>query len=424
MRDQAGDSGVQLGRDGPGDQVTCEVPDLCSLEQARIELVERLRSRRSALEEMILAYARGAAAEGANEDTQFLVGQAQLVSACLDLGLMAIEQSEEWSGPIPPIVVVQARRAVRNGVSLAVALHRYLTGYALAWDCVLEEVMSGETPEAYRATLLRQSWAAAASLLARVLAQAADAHIGGLRRGVQTRGQRCAELVGRLLAGAPVDVSELDYDFDQEHLGVIATGLGAEETVAILAERLDRQLLSAPQIDGSVWAWLGGRPGLSVANMERHLPADRFAEVVVAIGDPGCGRAGFRLTHRLAQAALLVAQRRRQRITRYVDVALEAHALHDPAFASSLVAAYVAPLEGERRGAVLLETLQAFYATGRNESKAAQALEVGRHTVQRRLGRVEQIIGRPLYACHAEIEVALRLAALDAPGAGGEHSLR
>jgi DNA-binding PucR family transcriptional regulator len=40
-------------------------------------------------------------------------------------------------------------------------------------------------------------------------------------------------------------------------------------------------------------------------------------------------------------------------------------------------------------------------------------LEVDRHTVQRRLRKVEEALGRLLHTCHAELEVALSLEELD-----------
>ena len=46
------------------------------------------------------------------------------------------------------------------------------------------------------------------------------------------------------------------------------------------------------------------------------------AGVSSAIGEPGKGLDGWRLTHRQAQAAMRIALRRPQRLTRYADVAL------------------------------------------------------------------------------------------------------
>src|SRR5262249_14368679 len=82
--------------------------------------------------------------------------------------------------------------------------------------------------------------------------------------------------------------------------------------------------------------------------------------------------------------------------------------------AKSLHETYLAPLdEHGDSGLVLRETLRAYFAAGFNAATAAAALEVDRHTVQRRLRKVEEALGRLLHSCHAEIEVALRLEELE-----------
>jgi hypothetical protein len=346
-------------------------------------------------------------------DAQFVSGQREVLSACLDCGLLAIEDGEEWSRLTPPIVVIQERRAVRNGVGLTNRMDRYLAAYQRAWDFVLEEVGHSSIPDRHRMMLLREASRAAASLLTSLLREVTDVHFGELRRGTQTRAQRLAELVRKILAGEPVDVRELDYDFDVEHVGMIATGVDAEKALNALVKRFGRQLLAVPQDDGTVWAWLGGRPNLSAADIGLHLRDGAYANMAVVIGRPAAAIAGFRQTHRLAQAARLVARRGLQRITLYDDVELAAHAVHDDAFAISLVEKYIAWLDRDPHGAMLRQTLKAFFDAGRNEGKAAKVLGRHRHTVERRLDRVEKIIGRPLYTCYAAVEVALMLAELE-----------
>jgi len=78
--------------------------------------------------------------------------------------------------------------------------------------------------------------------------------------------------------------------------------------------------------------------------------------------------------------------------------------------ARSLRETYLAPLDARGdSGPVLRETLRAYFDAGFNAATAAAALQVDRHTVQRRLRKVEEALGRLLHTCHAEIEVALLL---------------
>ena len=67
---------------------------------------------------------------------------------------------------------------------------------------------------------------------------------------------------------------------------------------------------------------------------------------------------------------------------------------------------------------VLRETLRAYFAAGFNAATAAAALEVDRHTVQRRLRKVEEALGRLLHTCHAELRGRAE------PGGAGQGSSR
>ena len=176
-----------------------------------------------------------------------------------------------------------------------------------------------------------------------------------------------------------------------------------------------------------------GFQGATVSEMavlERALELDRGGGcgdrgdrvpggVSFALGEPARGLDGWRLTHQQAQAALAVALRRPRRCTRYIDVALLATALKDQALAGALIEVYLAPLDRQRDGGVVLRrTLRAYLAAGRNVSSAAAALGVTRSTVESRLHTVEQSLGRLLPACLAELEVALGLEDLGDPAGG------
>ena len=71
--------------------------------------------------------------------------------------------------------------------------------------------------------------------------------------------------------GARSRRSELDYELEGWHLGVIATGAGAARAVRELAAGVDRRLLSVVQDERSVWAWLGGERAVRVRGVERVL---------------------------------------------------------------------------------------------------------------------------------------------------------
>ena len=177
-----------------------------------------------------------------------------------------------------------------------------------------------------------------------------------------------------------------------------------------MAAQIGRAILLVPRGEETVWAWFGDRRRLAVTDLQTVLLLKLPPGVTLAIGEPAQGLNGFRLTHRQAEAAHLVAQHRQQSLTRYADVALLAFALRDEALARSLVDIYLTPLDDPRKSyLVLRETVRAYLAAERNATSAAAALGVARHTVESRIRKAEELLGRLLPACVAEIEVALRL---------------
>jgi hypothetical protein len=389
-----------------------------SLEVYRAGLAERLRARRLELEEAIFARFHNVGFDpAAGEDAEYVAGVRAAIAEAVDYGFMAVEHGEEWLGSIPPAAVAQARRAARNGVSLERVLLRYNAGHALLGDFVMQE--AEQERFASQRNALRHVLRTLSALLDHFTASMASQYQEEVERTLRSPELRRTERVQRLLAGAPVDLAELGYELDAEHLGVIAMGTRAGETVRALAAGLGCELLSVQRSEETVWAWFGSRRGLAITDIERLLSSTDAAGVSLVIGGPGTGIDGWRLTHRQAQAAMLVALHRPQRLTLYADVTLLAAVLRDRELARSLVEVHLSPLGSQRDGAVSRETLRAYFAAGCNAATAAAALGVNRHTVERRLHAIETTLGRLLHTCHAELEVALRLEELgDGFGAG------
>ncbi len=390
-----------------------------SVDLVRAALAERLQARRSELEEVVIARFRDVGFDpAAGEDFEYIAGARAAVAEAVDYGLVAIEQGDEWFGsgppPIPPAAVAQARRAAAHGVSLERVLLRYNAGHTLLEDFVMQEAEHSDF--ASDRIALRHVLRALGGLLNHFTSSIANEYQQEAGRMAHSPELRRNERVQRLLAGAPVDAAELDYELDAEHLGVIAMGARAGELVRSLAAGLSRQLLSVSRSEETVWAWLGGQRKLAFADIESQLSGKESAGASLAVGGPAHGIDGFRLTHRQAQGAMLVALRRPQTLTRYADVALLATALRDDTLARSLDEIYLSPLGGEKDGEVSRKTLRAYFAAGRNAATAAAALGVDRHTVERRLHSIETRLGRQLHTCHAELEVALRLEELGGTG--------
>jgi hypothetical protein len=380
----------------------------------------RLRSRHAAIEEVIFAHIRDPASFGSagSEDAEYLAGLHATVVAVVDYVLTGIEQGEEWAGPIPLVAVAQARRAARCGVNLDTLVLRYIAGHRLLGEFVNDEAdRAGYSGYGHALYQLRRTQEA---LLERLTAAIAREYRQERERMERSPEQWRRELVQKLLAGEPVNTARLDYELDVWHLGVIATGAGAEKAVRSLANGFGRELLSVACGEGTVWAWIGGRRKLAITDVERQLSGSAGAGVPLAVGEPRQGIDGWRLTHREAQAALPVALSRPQTAVRCANVPLEAALLRHEFLARVLVENYLSPLDSQKdRGTVLRATLRAYFDKECNAAKAGVALNVDRHTVGRRLRTIEEALGRLIPACRAELEVALRLEELgDAIGKG------
>jgi PucR C-terminal helix-turn-helix domain/GGDEF-like domain len=385
--------------------------DVTSLQGARAGLAERLKARRSEIAEAVFARFRDIGFDPADgEDGEYVAGAHAAIREAVDYGLGAIERGEEWFGSIPPATVAQARRAARNGVKLDKVLLRNNAGHTVLEDFVVQEV-----DLAHQGAVLRGVFGTLGAMLDHFTALLAHEYQREVERTARSPELRRTELVQRLLAGAPVDTEALRYELDAVHVGLIAVGAKAKESVRALAGGLGRELLSVSPDEDTVWAWLGGRRALEVADIERVLMAREPTAVSLAVGGPGSGIDGWRLTHRQAEAAMLVAQRRPQTLTRYADVSLLAAVLRDSELASSLVEVHLSPLDGHRDSAASRETLRAYFAAGCNAATAAAALRVDRHTVERRLHTIETRLGCQLQSCRAELEVALSLEELGEP---------
>jgi PucR C-terminal helix-turn-helix domain/GGDEF-like domain len=390
-----------------------------SHKRMRIALVGRVRARRAELEQAVFARVRDSAVGlQAPDDPEYVAGLRSAVVAAIEHGLFGVEAGEEGAGPAPVEAVEQARRAARAGVSLDTVVRRYVLGSTVLGDFLMQEA---ESPDfAGNGCVLREALRAQAAVLERLIAAVNVEYAGEVERSGRSPEQRRAERVLELLAGSEgngeAHSAEFRYEFAGWHVGVIANGTEAASELARCASGLGCSSLLVTRAEGTVWAWFGTTRRVGDRDLTRALRA-AGPEVSLAVGEPAQGIEGWRLTHRQAQAALSVALHERRSVTRYAEVALVASALRDEFLCASLVDIYLSPLGGRNNGgAVLRQTLLAYFAADRNASSAASALGVSRHTVENRLRTIEDKLGRSLRSRQAELEVALRLEELDEDG--------
>jgi hypothetical protein len=383
-----------------------------SLAQARATLADRLRARRPEIERAILTRVHAIADPSEVPDPEYLPGLRRAVSAAIDYSILSVEVGEKQLTPIPVPLLGQARVAARNEVSLNTVLQRCAAGYTILVHFMEEEAAQDDRLQRGVLMELRSSQVA---LLDRLLSALSDEHGRGDRDCPGSSQAVLTQRVVRLLAGELVDTSEIAYDFEAYHVGVVAKGPGAGDAVRDLAKAFDSRFLYINIDDDGVWAWLGIRDEIDRQQLGRFVTSAWPSTMPLALGEAGRGRSGWRLTHRQARVAFLVSLERSGDVTQYADVALLASMKQDDLLSTSLRELYINPLAQGREdgGAGLRDTLRAYFTAGRNAASAASALRVSRQTVANHIKTVEQCLGQPLTTCALEMEVALRTLDID-----------
>jgi hypothetical protein len=377
-----------------------------TIERARGELFKRLCARRPEIEEAIAARVYAISDPREVADATYLQGLRAALAAAIDYALAAVELGERRAPDPPPLLLAQARMAARNGIELETVLRRYFAGYAILTEFMIGE---GEAADLIAEAGLRRVLKGQGTLFDRLLEGVSEEHAREVAARLSTK-QRRAERVRRLLAGELIDTSELEYDLEGHHLGLVGLGRGVAETIRALARRIDKRLLLVDADERTVWAWLGSRGGFEADDLQAVCSASLPADCLIAFGEPAAKTSGWRLTHRQACAALFLAGRRENRTVRYRDVAVLASLLQDELLIASLRELYINPLQADRDGGKsAFETLGAYFDTGRQIASTAATLGLNRNTVANRLRTIESTIGLPIDLCATELEASLKV---------------
>jgi hypothetical protein len=389
---------------------------LCS-RQSCPALAERLRLRRDEIEAAILTRVTSLTDE--DWDTSFVGvdlaysdGLREAVGAALDYGLDTMLAEKSQASPVPVPLLVQARRAVRYGVGLNTVLRRYVLGYTLLSDFVIEEAHQGSHSDPDALQRLVHTLPELLDVVITGVAAEYERERLGRRR---TSEQQLADQVDRLLGGEMSEMASLGYPIQSyHHIGIVAVGEAGPAAMREIARGLDRRVLTVSRAGGLVWGWMGSRNEIDPMEPEDLLAAHWPDGLHLAVGEPGSSLAGWRTTHLQAKAALAIAVRGPKSTVRYRDVAVAASLLKDSLLATSLHDDYLSPLIAETDGPAMRRTLRAYFDAGMNASAAAASLGISRRTVTSRLRTSEKRLGRSLESSYVEIELALRLEELTA----------
>ncbi len=390
-----------------------------SPEEVYAVVVAGLRSRGLEMAEEIHASIPAAETDPlGHHDAEYERGRAAAIVATIEYSLDAIERGGEW-GEMPQALAAHARRAARIGMRPGVLVRRYLAGHGRFMDFIREEIeRTGYADHEAVLEHLRENYG---SLLDHIVASVEDEYERESEHLACSPEHRCAKLVRRLIVEDvdPAELKELNYEVGSRwHLGVIAVGAESAETLRRLGAAPGRKLLSvAGDDDETVWAWLGSKTKLSVAEFKCLLSTSGCRHATLAIGDPGNGLEGWRQTHDEAQLALLIARHKPQEVTRCADVLPVVATMQNNAMIRIYGAVYLQPLNSLHGcGLPARKSLLADFKHGRNASSAGKAIGLTRRTVENHLGDVRKALGDLLDL--TALEIALRLEELGYMDAG------
>ena len=325
----------------------------------------------------------------------------------------------------PAAAVEYAHRRAQRGTSLTALLRAYRLGHARFTDWLLRE-LAQQSDEAQMITAVTLSMSQiVAGYVDQTSEEIVAAYTGERENWLRNRSTARAARIRDLLSGERVNVSvteaTLGYRLRQYHVGVVCWAGGAVATVDNIT-RLEHAIshvagkaacsdpVFLPRDVSSAWAWLplGIRDTFDAAEASVAGVDD---DIHFAFGDTARGATGFRLTHRqaIAAQAVALAAGTPPRAVTFSEVAPVAMMLGSPDLLRAWVLSTLAALAGDdEHHARLRETLLVFLQTGGSYKTTAERLMLHKNTVQYRIRKAEESLGRPVGQNRHDVELALR----------------
>jgi hypothetical protein len=323
----------------------------------------------------------------------------------------------------PTSAVEYARRLAQRGTPLTALLRAYRLGHTCFSDWVLRE-LAEHAADAETITATAQS---AARLVAGYIDQISGEMVTAYTTERENWLRNCSAArsarIRDLLSGQRVNVSAteatLGYRLRQCHVGVVCWTSNEAISVDNIT-RLERAVshvaaqtacgadpLFLPRDESSAWAWLP----LGIRDRFDASADNADTGIHVAFGDAVKGTAGFRLTHQqaLAAQAVALASGSPPRVVTYNEVAPVAMMLSSADLLRAWVLSTLGPLAtDDEHHARLRETLLAFLQSAGSYKATAQRLVLHKNTVQYRIHKAEESLGRPVGNNRHDVELALQ----------------
>ena len=346
------------------------------------------------------------------------------VGTCLQMMQHQIELSAVRA---PSASLEYARRRAQRGTPLTALLRAYRLGHTCFSDWVLRELARQTSDVA----LLTATTLAMSRIVAGYVDQTSEEIVAAYTRErenwLRNRSAARAARIRDLLSGQRVNVSAteatLGYRLHQYHVGLVCWAGDAtaavdnitrlEHAVGYVAEKAGcaADPVFLPRDESSAWAWLplGLRDTFDAAAASTGGLDD---DIYFAFGDAAKDTAGFRLTHQqavAAQAVALAAEPATPRSVAFSEVAPVAMMLGSADLLRAWVLTTLAGLAADdEHHARLRDTLLVFLRAGGSYKTTAERLTLHKNTVQYRVRKAEESLGRPVSEDQHDVELALR----------------
>jgi PucR C-terminal helix-turn-helix domain/GGDEF-like domain len=344
------------------------------------------------------------------------------VGTCLQIMQHQIDLSAVQA---PAASLEYARRRAQRGTPLTALLRAYRLGHTCFSDWLLKE-LARQTDDAQMITAATLGMS---EIVAGYVDQTSEEIVAAYTREredwLRNRSAARAARIRDLLSGRRVNVSAaeatLGYRLRQYHVGLVCwasdtvgpadiTRLGHAVSHVAGKVACSGDPVFLPRDESSAWAWLplGIRDTFDAAGVST---ADVDHDIHFAFGDAARGTAGFRLTHQQAIAAQAVALAAGPppRAVAFSEVAPVAMMLGSSDLLRAWVLATLAGLAtDDEHHARLRDTLLVFLHSGGSYKMTAERLMLHKNTVQYRIRKAGESLGRPVGENQNDVELALR----------------
>jgi hypothetical protein len=358
------------------------------------------------------------------DDKPVLALLASSVDSNVDTCLQIMQHRIDLAAVQAPAAAVEyARRLAQRGTPL----RAYRVGHACFADWLLKELaQQASNAEMISAATLSMS-RIVAGYIDQISEKMVTAYAQERENWLRNRSAARAARIRDLLSGERIDVSAaevtLGYRLRQHHVGLVCW-VGDAASTADEITRLERAIshvagqagcpgepVFLPRDESSAWAWLplGIRDRFDSAAAGT---AGMDADIHFAFGDAAKGTTGFRITHQqaiAAQAVALASGSPTPRTVTFSQVAPVAMMLTSGELLRPWVLSTLAGLAtDDEHHARLRETLLVFLQSGGSYKTTAEQLMLHKNTVQYRIRKAEESLGRAIGDNRHDVELALQ----------------